>query len=97
MTYLKVKWLQAGEHDPVLFYSELDAERWETRKIDVFADGTMAWADETSDDDSGTVAVLGTVPAPPFEEIAADPDFEAAQIAREEFEAVWNQATRAAP
>jgi hypothetical protein len=93
MTYLKLKWLEAGEKYPVWLYSELDAERWETRKVDVFADGTMAWADETTDDEMNTA--LGSTPAPTFQEIANDPEFEAEEISREQFEVIWNEATKA--
>jgi hypothetical protein len=40
MNYIKVKWNHALPDEPVWFYSELDAERWETRKVEIFADGS---------------------------------------------------------
>jgi len=41
MTYLKVKWIHSHPDAPVLLYSELDRERWEVRKVEVFRDGSL--------------------------------------------------------
>jgi hypothetical protein len=93
MIYFKAKWLHSDDHDPVWFYSELDAERWETRKVQIFRSGTMLWADDTTPLDSEIM--LGDQQIPPLEEISANPQFEAWEISREDFEAVWNEATKA--
>src|SRR5262249_25192281 len=37
--WIRVEWRHDSPDDPVVLYSELDAERWETRKVDVYADG----------------------------------------------------------
>ncbi len=44
MKYIKVKWLHSHPDEPVLLYSELDKDRWETRKVEVFADGRIGFA-----------------------------------------------------
>ncbi|WP_420869865.1 DUF6881 domain-containing protein [Bradyrhizobium septentrionale] len=44
MTYLKVKWIHALCHRPVLIYSELDDEHWELRKVEILPDGRIGYA-----------------------------------------------------
>ena len=91
MRYLKVKWLQDSPDYPVLLYSELDAQDWEVRKVEVYADGRMNFADH--DERSGDTK-LGIEPFSPEEEasVAADPEFEPFTITAEEFEKVWLEA-----
>jgi hypothetical protein len=86
MQYIKVVWRHRDAKSPVLLYSELDSERYESRKIDFYADGHRGFAD--SEEDSGGT-FLGTVPIPSLEEIAADPQFVPADISAEEFEREW--------
>jgi hypothetical protein len=89
LTYLKVKWKHSFTGELVLLYSELDGERWELRKVEIFPDGLMGYA-------GPGVAVGGTKlskePLPPLEQIAADPQFEPVVVAGPEFEAVWAKA-----
>jgi hypothetical protein len=88
-TYLRVRWKHALVDAPVEMLSELDEERWEVRKVDVYADGhmTYAWGKGASGDTG-----LRECAVPPIEEIAADPQAEPAEISRDEFEAVWDRA-----
>ena len=86
MNYIQVKWKHSFSVEPVLIYSELDEERWEIRKVEVFPDGHRGCASAAGSFD-GTR--LGTEPVPPLTEIAADPQFEPSEISREEFERVW--------
>jgi hypothetical protein len=72
MEYIKVKWLHSHPDEPVLLYSELDDNRWETRKVEVFADGSIGFASAT-EDTSSTNTKLSIVPIPTVEEIASDP------------------------
>ena len=44
MRYIKVKWIHAHANEPVWLYSELDDDFWETRKVEVFPDGTKGHA-----------------------------------------------------
>ena len=90
MTYLKVKWIHAYPDQPVLIYSELDHERWELRKVEIFSDGRIWYADaEVEVGDTG----LGQMPLPSVEEIAADPQFVPEVISNAEFEKIWAMAT----
>ena len=90
MTYLKVKWIHTDLDYPVLIYSELDHERWELRKVEIFPDGRMLYADpDVEFEETG----LGTMPLPSLEKIAANPKFEPEVISKAEFEKVWAMAT----
>lgn len=90
-TYLKVKWLHGHADEPILLYSELDADRYELRKVEVFADGTMGYA-------SDAIAVRGTqlgeVPLPTADEIASDPQFVVELSDKDDFENIWDLANR---
>jgi hypothetical protein len=86
MDYLHVTWKHDFPDEPVELYSELDDERWETRKVYLFADGHTAYADEQEEAGTG----LSELPLPPLSEIAADPQFLPRAITRDEFERVWN-------
>jgi hypothetical protein len=89
MTYIKVKWIHSCPDDPVLLYSELDGERWEMRKVEVFADGHFGYASST---ESGGSTGLGLEPVPTLPEIGSDPQFEPVEITKQEFEEVWAHA-----
>jgi hypothetical protein len=54
MTYEKLRWLQNLPGLPVLIFSEVDEARWEVRRIEVFADGTMRYADRDTPHDANT-------------------------------------------
>jgi hypothetical protein len=89
MQYVKVRWAHDFPDDPVVYYSELGEDRYETRKVQIFRDGRMEWADDHHESD--TVG-LSEVAFPPLEEIAAQPEFSPTVIDAREFEAVWRQA-----
>lgn len=89
MKYVKVRWIHAIPDEPVMLFSELTDDMWETRKVEVYADGRADFAD--SEERSGSTK-LGIEPYPPLEEIAADPQFEPVVISAEEFEAAWKSA-----
>lgn len=87
MKYIRLRWIHDQRDMPVWLISELDDENWEVRKVEIWRDGTKGYADrETSYGSTG----LGTVPVPPFQEIAKLPQFELAEISRAEFEREWN-------
>lgn len=92
MKYVKVKWRHSLDDTPVLLYSELNSGLWEVRKVEVYADGRIDFADR--EERSGSTK-LGIEPLPSLEEIAADPEFEPAAISAAEFESVWEQAKAA--
>ena len=91
MTHISVTWHHENPDDPVELLSELDDERFEVRKVEIFRDGRRCFADASAH--SGNTA-LGIVAVPPLEEIASDRQFTLRIITREEFEAAWVAATR---
>lgn len=86
MVYLKVRWIHENNEDPVLLMSELDGDRYEVRKIEVFRDRRMGFA---SADRSSAETVLGDKPVPIAADIAADPQFVVQQLDAQEFEKAW--------
>ena len=86
MEYIRVEWLHDFPDYPVLIFSELDAARYETRKVEVYADGRQDCWDENSPDE------LGEVPVPPLAEINAVGEFRAASLTARKFESAWAQA-----
>jgi hypothetical protein len=89
MQYIKVRWIHDSAKDPVDLYSEIDENRWETRKVYVYRDGHMDFADDS--EEVGDI-FLGTEPVPSLAEIAEDPQFQPITIGEPEFEEVWHQA-----
>jgi hypothetical protein len=88
-THLKVRWHQDSGDYPVLLFCELDGERYEVRKVEVFADGRMAYAQEAEEIGD---CMLGYVVTPPAAEIAADPQFEVLCADALQFERAWSAA-----
>ena len=86
MRYIRVQWIHQHPDEPVEMYSELDEAGWETRKVEVFRDGTIGFA---SSSEAGGLTELGEGPLPSLEEIASDPEFRPMQISKDEFEGVW--------
>ncbi|WP_072389339.1 hypothetical protein [Hyphomicrobium sp. CS1BSMeth3] len=85
-TYIRVQWLHGLQDEPVELWSELDKERFETRKLEVFRNGAVGYA-SASEAVEGTM--LGTVPVPSLAEIAADSQFRPEEIPQSEFENRW--------
>jgi hypothetical protein len=86
MQYLKVKWIHSHPTYPVWLYSELDKDRFEVRKVELFPNGTVGFADST---ESIGTTMLSIEPLPTTEEIATELQFLPQEISREEFEKVW--------
>jgi hypothetical protein len=86
MKYLRCNWIHSNPHDPVVLYSELDDANWETRKVEVYADGHCGFASEA--ESSGDTR-LGLEPVPPFDEIDSDPELELVEIQQAEFVQMW--------
>ena len=86
MEFIDVQWIHDDPEDPIRLVSELDAERYETRKLEFFANGVVGFA-SPSESFGGTG--LGVVPVPPLSEINADPEFAGVAITAAQFEALW--------
>lgn len=91
-SYIKVRWIHDLPEEPVLLYSELDSERYEVRKVEIYLDGRKGYADASV---SVGGARLGEVPVPELAEIAADPQFQPESISKVDFENVWDGTAKA--
>jgi hypothetical protein len=89
MRYIHVTWNHESLDDPIELYSELDDESWEVRKLEVFRNGRIGYADAF---DSTESTRLGIEPVPRLDQIALDPEFHLKVIDRAEFERLWNSA-----
>ena len=93
MQYIRVQWIHDHPDEPVCLISELDEQRWEVRKVEVFFDGAKGYA--SSESEFGGTR-LGVLPVPPINQIAEDPQFLPVEITADEFEAIWALRTEAA-
>ncbi|WKD51140.1 DUF6881 domain-containing protein [Microbulbifer spongiae] len=89
-SYIYSKWHNSPEDSPVEFYSELNGERFETRKVEVFKDGSLGFASNKA---TSKTTKLGIAPVPPLTEIAEQPEFDIRTISPQQFEAKWKEAT----
>jgi hypothetical protein len=80
--------MHSNPNSPIWLYSELDDERFETRKVEIYADGHWGYASDT-EEVNGTG--LGLYAVPSLAEIASNPVFEPFEIGKEEFEDVWSE------
>ncbi|PKV82652.1 hypothetical protein [Streptomyces sp. TLI_146] len=88
-SYVKVRWDHEFTEEPVDIFSELDDDRYEVRKVEVYREGRLDWADSSRE--TGTT-FLGEVPFPDLQEINSQGEFHAEPITVAEFEAVWRRA-----
>ena len=72
-----------------MLYSELDENRNELRKVEVYRDGRRDFSDGSS---STGNTKLSEEPILPILDINQDAQFEAFSIQQEEFDAVWKNA-----
>lgn len=85
---MKVIWQHIFEDEPYAFYSEVDVNAYETRKIEFlkngtllgFASGDLTWGD----------AMLSDQMIPSVSEINEDDAFDTIEITAQEFENIWN-------
>ena len=89
MRYILVKWENESVGDPDLIYIEINSYFWEQRKVEIFRDGRIGYADENEEVGSSMLAIE---PWDDLDKIAHEPEFEIKEISREEFEIVWQRA-----
>ncbi|ADP17962.1 hypothetical protein AXYL_04647 [Achromobacter xylosoxidans A8] len=87
MEYISVVWSSGSKEDPIRMVSELDADRFERRKLEFFEDGSV---DAASDFQETPRTALGTMAVPTVEEINIDRQFTAQLITAADFEALWD-------
>lgn len=92
-SFLKVVWHHNYPDEPVWLYSELDGERYEVRKVEVYRDDRRGFADQGR---SVGGSMLGEIPAPAICEFGDEPEeFEASEISQQDFESQWSAAVSA--
>ena len=89
MRYIRVAWDHDEPDDPITLFSEIDAEAWEVRKVEVFRDGRMGFADASESSESTR---LGVVPVPDIRVVALSPEFRPEEITSQEFDRIWDSA-----
>ena len=87
MKYIYVEWIHNFIDEPIILISELDENRFETRKIEIYKDGRVGFA---INDIEVLNAGLGIVPVPCIDEIASESEFSPKEITKDEFEKFWN-------
>lgn len=90
MNYICVKWKHSFTDEPALLYSEVDEDRSEHRKVEIYADGRH---DYVSKYKRKGCATLSEEPLPSLTQIAMDTQFEPREISKTEFETIWTAAT----
>lgn len=88
--YTSVEWLYTAPSEPFRLYYELDSERYERRKVEEYQDGRLHSADGTHGQGN---TFLAWEPHPLVAEIEKDTQFRVTELAPQEFERIWQQAT----
>ena len=91
-TYERVRWHQDDPEYPVLIWSEIGADRYETRKVERYPDGHE---ERAGPGEEGVGTRLGDQPIPPLAEINADPEFDGEIMDAAEFDAAWERSAPA--
>lgn len=86
LEYIKWHWKHDYEDEPILLFYEVDLanERYATRLVEVFTDGSVKPYIEEG------VEYVTEAPVPTVEEINRDEEFEAEIITKDEFERVYS-------
>lgn len=87
--YFAVRWHHDEPDDPVRIFEELDEERFETRKVEEFADGRLLRTDRIAPESGAT---LSWEPIPLEEEIARQEEFTVEPLSAEQFQDLWERA-----
>ncbi|WP_430510826.1 DUF6881 domain-containing protein [Gottfriedia solisilvae] len=86
MNYIYVEWNHPFESEPFIIISEIDDKQYEIRKIEIFKNGSIGFADSN-------VEYLGTElsaePFPSIDEIKSESEFIPKKISKEQFEEYW--------
>lgn len=86
-SFIHVRWLHNLNTEPVELWSELNAQREEVRKLEIWQDGRIGYA-VGKVEVGGSRLSEGTVPY--WNDIAHKPEFELQEISRFAFETCWD-------
>lgn len=92
MRYSRLLWSHRSPSEPVEILSEHGPDGWETRKIEIFLDDSIAFA---SAEESAGGARLSEIRCPPDDEVES-PDMTVVAMTRDEFEQAWLRVRREA-
>ena len=87
MNFIKIYTKNPLPDEPMWVYIEIDEQRYEIRKVEIFADHGVSYAEEN--EETGDTW-LSPLPLGDLAEINANPEFAATEIAQEEFDRVWD-------
>ena len=90
MQYLKVSWHHNLDSEPYEIWSELDSNRYEVRKIELYEDGHVGIA---STNYNTVDCRLSTEPLPLLADINSDSQFIGCVVSSSRFEDLWSHAT----
>lgn len=91
MSYYLLLWRQDSPKFPVLIASEVDESQTEVRKVEIFPDGSVGFADEYREV-GGTG--LAEVPYPPPDNSNFTDELHIVQVDGRVFSALWNLAVK---
>ena len=94
MNYSRLLWTHSSPDEPREILCEYDSDGWESRKVEIFPDGSVGFAD-AGESAGGTR--LSLIPRTPDDEVVADPEFQLFDLTEEEFEQAWSRARQAVP
>jgi len=87
MIYTDIAWRHDHADEPIRLLSELDNDRMERRKVEIFKDGSMGYAGP----DGHFLSELGLAPVPHLRDLD-DEEFTGKEIEAMEFDDVWVRA-----
>ncbi|MCE9634226.1 MAG: hypothetical protein K8T90_00845 [Planctomycetes bacterium] len=88
MFWIASRWLTARDDEPAHSFYEMDDDRFEVRRVEVYQDGSRRRYTARGLHELEPIEVM---PIPSLEEINSQPDFEARTTSAEEFESEWTQ------
>jgi hypothetical protein len=90
MIYYKVKWSHSNRDFPVLIFSEIDENRLQVRKVEMFYDGSYGRADRRKSIGS---TQLSDQKIASLNELSKFTDLEIEEIDKGVFESIWADAS----
>ena len=88
MRYIDVEWIHDHDDEPVRLVSEIGPDEFEVRKIEIYRDGNVGFADKNREVGN---ARLGIVEVPSLTEINSQLEFRGSEISCEMFENLWSK------